>query len=184
MTNGYYPDVNQYLSLVNTSDAALQNLIHYFSNVDEKVEIVFFGDHQPSLNNNFYVSLNGNGLSGLTLEQLEDLFTVPFFIWTNYDTPEEKVEITSLNFLSTLTLERAGMELPAYNQFLADMMKVVPAINSRGYYSKAQGTYLHIDEASGEEAEWIKRYHILQYNAMFDKRGRSDVFFPYHLDTD
>lgn len=179
-----YTDANQYFSLIHESDEAVKNLIDYFSQVEEPVEIVFFGDHQPSLNSNFYPILNGKGLSGLSEEELEALYTVPFFIWTNYDTPEEKVEITSLNFLSTLTLERAGMELPAYNQFLADMMKVVPAINSRGYYSKAQGTYLHIDEASGEEAEWIKRYHILQYNAMFDKRGRSDVFFPYHLDTD
>lgn len=43
MTNGYYSDVNQYLSLVNTSDQALEKLINYFSNVDQKVEIVFFG---------------------------------------------------------------------------------------------------------------------------------------------
>lgn len=54
------------------------NLITYFENVDDKVEIVFFGDHQPSLNNNFYQSMNGKGLSGLTLDELQELFTVPF----------------------------------------------------------------------------------------------------------
>ena len=91
------------------------------------------------------------------------------------------MDITSLNFLSTLTLERAGVELPEYNKFLAELMDVVPAINSRGYYSKSKGCYLHLDEAAGEEAEWINRYHILQYNSMFDKKRRSDVFFPYHL---
>ena len=63
-------------------------------------------------------------MSGLTEDELEALYTVPFFIWTNYDTPEETVDITSLNFLSTMTLERAGIELPAYNKFLADMTKV------------------------------------------------------------
>lgn len=82
MTNGYYSDVNQYLSLVNTSDQALEKLINYFSNVDQKVEIVFFGDHQPSLNSSFYRQMNGKGLSGLTIDELEELFTVPFFIWT------------------------------------------------------------------------------------------------------
>ena len=74
---------------------------------------------------------------------------LPFFIWTNYDTPEETVDITSLDYLSTMALERAGIELPAYNKFLADMQEVVPAINSRGYYSKSKGCYLHIDEAEG-----------------------------------
>ena len=59
------------------------------------------------------------------------------------------------------------------------MMEVVPALNSRGYYSRTQGRYLHLDEAAGEEAAWLRRYEQLQYNSMFDKKGRSDVFFPY-----
>lgn len=59
------------------------------------------------------------------------------------------------------------------------MMEVVPAINSRGYYSKTAGGFLHIDEASGEEAEWIKNYNILQYNSMFDEKNKSSLFFPY-----
>lgn len=174
-----YTDANQYFSLVHESDEALEYLISYFSEVDEPVEIVFFGDHQPSLNSSFYPILNGKGLSGLTEDELEKLYMVPFFIWTNYDTPEETVEITSLNYLSTLTLEKAGMELFPYNKFLAEMMEVVPALNSRGYYSRTQGRYLHLDEAAGEEAAWLRRYEQLQYNSMFDKKGRSDVFFPY-----
>ena len=176
-----YTDANQYLSLVHESDKAVKNLIEYFSKVDDPVEIVFFGDHQPSLNSNFYPLLNGKGMSGLTEDELEALYTVPFFIWTNYDTPEETVDITSLNFLSTMTLERAGIELPAYNKFLADMMETVPAINSRGYYSKEKQCYQHIDDATGEEAEWIKNYYMLQYNSMFDKKGRSNLFFPYNI---
>ena len=91
------------------------------------------------------------------------------------------VDVTSLDYLSTMALERAGIELPAYNQFLADMQEVVPAINSRGYYSKSKGCYLHIDEAEGEEKEWIEKYHMLQYNSMFDKKNRSSFFFPYNL---
>ena len=110
---------------------------------------------------------------------MEALYTVPFFIWTNYESEEAEVEITSLDFLSTIALERAGIELPAYNQFLSDMMEVVPAINARGYYSKTEGKFIHIEEAQGEEAEWIRDYEILQYNNMFDRKGKSEVFFPY-----
>lgn len=174
-----YPDVNQYLSLVHESDSALEYLISYFTNVEDPVEIVFFGDHQPSLSSSFYPYLNGKGLSGLTEDELEALYTVPFFIWTNYESEEEEVEITSLDFLSTLALERAGIELPAYNRFLSDMMEVVPAINARGYYSKTEGGFVHVEDAGGEEAQWIHDYEILQYNSMFDKKGKSEVFFPY-----
>ena len=174
-----YPDVNQYLSLIHESDSALEYLISYFEKVDDPVEIVFFGDHQPSLSSSFYPYLNGKGLGGLTLSELENLYTVPFFIWTNYDSDKESVELTSLNYLSTLALERAGITLPAYNQFLADMMEEIPAVNSRGFYSKSLGKFLHVEDATGEDAKWLKNYEILQYNNMFDKRNKSGLFFPY-----
>ena len=174
-----YPDVNQYLSLVHESDKALEYLITYFQNVDEPVEIVFFGDHQPSLSSSFYPYLNGKGLSGLTTDELQALYTVPFFIWTNYETSEETVDITSLNFLSSLALERSGLPLPAYNRFLLDLMEEIPAINSRGYYSKSAGRFVHLEDAQGKESEWMKQYEMLQYNNMFDKRGQSELFFPY-----
>lgn len=174
-----YPDVNQYLSLVHESDKALEYLISYFEGVDDPVEIVFFGDHQPSLSSSFYPHLNGKGLSGLTLDELENLYTIPFFIWTNYETQSEEVQISSINYLSTLALERAGIALPAYNQFLSDMMEVIPAVNSRGYYSNSAGRFKHIEEADGEEAGWLKNYEILQYNNMFDKKEKSKLFFPY-----
>lgn len=174
-----YPDVNQYLSLLHESDAALEYLISYFQTVSEPVEIVFFGDHQPSLSSSFYPYLNGKGLSGLTTDELEALYTVPFFIWTNYESEEEKVEMTSLNFLASMALERAGLTMPSYNRFLLDMQEVIPAINARGYYSRSAGRFLHLTDAKGEEAEWIHKYEMLQYNNMFDKRGKSELFFPY-----
>ena len=177
-----YTDANQYFSLIRESDDALRDFVNYFASVEEPVEIVFFGDHQPSLNSNFYKLLNGKGLSGLTLKELEALYTVPFFIWTNYDTPEETVEITSLNFLSTMTLQRAGIDLPPYNQFMADLMEAVPAINARGYYSLEKDRYLHVEDALGEELEWIRKYENLQYNGVFDKKHKSDIFFPYFED--
>ena len=159
---GTYEDANQYLSLLNHSDKALEKFISYFENVDEPVEIVFFGDHLPSLKSKFFKSLNGKGLSGLDLEQLQDLYTIPFMIWTNYDTEEVEVEMSSINYLATLALERAGLPIPAYNQFLLDMMEHIPAINSRGYYSLSEGAYKYLADAEGEEAEWINKYEILQ----------------------
>ena len=87
--------------------------------------------------------------------------------------------MTSLNYLSTLVLEKSGLEMPAYNRFLQDLMKVGPQINRRGYYSLNEGKYLHVSDAKGTEKEWIRKYRILQYNNMFDEKGRSALFFPY-----
>ena len=179
---GYYPDADQYLSCIHATDSAVETLINYFSSVDKPVEIIFFGDHYPSLDNGFFRSLNGKGTSGLTLAGLEDLFSVPFFIWHNYDTEEKTIDRTSLNYLSTMALEDANIDLPPYNQFLADMMEAVPAINSRGYMD-ANGSFAHTDSATGEAAGWIEKYNDLEYNGMFDEDNKSSVFFPY-LDTE
>lgn len=178
----YFPDVNQYLSLIHESDKALEYLITYFEQVEEPVEIVFFGDHQPSLNSTFYRTQNGRGLSGLTLSQLEDLFKVPFFIWTNYESESRDVELTSLNYLSTMTLEQAGMELPPYHQFLKELQQVIPAMNARAFYSASERRFLHYEDAIEADRQWLEKYNILQYNNMFDG-DRSQVFFPEsHLD--
>lgn len=175
--NAGYSDVNQYLSLIHQTDLAVEKLITYFESVDEPVLICFFGDHQPSLNSSFYRQLNGKGLSGLTTEELEDLYKVPFFIWTNYESESREVECTSLNYLSTMVLEQAGIELPAYNRFLADMMEAIPSMNARAYYSNSRDTYLHLEDATAEEADWIQKYEILQYNNLFDKENQSQIFF-------
>ena len=172
-----YPDVNQYLTLAHRTDQAVEKLISYFENVDEPVVICFFGDHQPSLNTAFYRVLNGKGLSGLTLAELEELYEVPFFIWTNYPSESRHVEHTSLNFLSTMVLQQAGLELPAYNRFLADLMETIPAMNVRAFYSNTYNRYLHYEDAVWGDAQWLEKYQILQYNGLFQKKNKSKLFF-------
>lgn len=175
--NARFTDVNQYLSLVRQSDMAIEDLIGYFSNVTDPVAICFFGDHQPSLNSTFYRRLNGKGMSGLSLDELQEFFEVPFFIWTNYESESRTVERSSLNFLATLLLQQAQIALPPYQQFLADMMERVPAMNARAYYSVSEEKYVHYGKGAADEEEWIEKYRILQYNGLFDGKNRSETFF-------
>lgn len=181
MTNGDYDDVDQYLTVAHQTDLAVQNLIEYFENADDKVIICFFGDHQPSLQEAFYRQLNGSGLSGLSNDELENLFKVPFFIWTNYETETKEIECTSFNFLSSMTLERAGLPLPPYSRFLLDLQDVIPAMNARGYYSETTGGFEHYTSAEGKEKDLLNDYQILQYNSMFDNFNKSDVFFTQYF---
>ena len=66
-----------------------------------------------------------------------------------------------------------------YHQFMLDLMEVVPAINVRGYYSLEKEKYIHVEDAMGKELEWIKKYEQLQYNGLFGKKNKSEVFFTY-----
>lgn len=176
LTQGLYdPQVEQYLSLLRETDRAVEYLIQYFSSVEEEVVILFFGDHQPKLSENFFRAL-GNGEQ--TLQERQQRYTVPFFLWANYDIPEQKDILTSMNFLSNFVYEAAGIDLPPYNRFLAEMAVCVPAINSQGFYSNASGCYLPFDEASAAERQWLADYRILQYNSLWAGEGRNEIFFP------
>lgn len=169
-----YPDAEQYLTLIQATDKAVENLIGYFSGVDEPVVILFYGDHLPSLNQDFYEEIRGGPFETLDEQMLQ--YSVPFFIWANYDIEEQRVERTSLSYLSTYVYEAAGIGMPVYNQFLKQMEGQIPAINMLGYYSLSSGRFLSFDKKDGLEKEWLEKYQILQYNALFDKENLCSLF--------
>ncbi|MBO6046760.1 MAG: LTA synthase family protein [Erysipelotrichaceae bacterium] len=170
-----YPDVEQYLGLMRESDDAFSYLINYFKQVDHKVIVVMFGDHQPRLDSDFYQELHGHDFSGPD-EELQ--YLVPFVVWANYDIEEKEVELTSINYLSNYIYEAMGVEKPSYNKFLTDLSKAIPSMNAYSYYSKSQDSFVSFEEAQDEERKWLIKYKILQYNGLFDDKHRSKIIFP------
>lgn len=172
-----YPKAEQYLSLIHETDKAVEHLVSYFESVDEEVVIVFFGDHQPILEDDFYDNI-ANKKGATQLEDRQNRYKVPFFIWANYDIEEKQVECTSLNYLSSYVYDVAGLPLPPYNQFLRELEEKIPSINVQGFYSLESGCYLPFDQASKKEKEWILKYEQLQYNSLFDIKNRNKKLFP------
>jgi len=171
-----YPDVEQYLSLLNETDKAVEYLISYFQAADEDVVIVFFGDHQPRIDENFYNEISSSGFDSLNDQQKK--YLVPFFIWSNYDMDAKHIECTSLNYLSSYVYEAAGISLPPYNQFLSEIEETIPSINANGFYSSSTQGYLPFDMANEEEQELLQLYEQLQYNNLFDSKNRNENLFP------
>ena len=172
-----YPDAEQYLSLIHESDKAVEYLITYFQSVDEDVVILFYGDHQPKLDEAFYEAIGETTVD--TLDEQQKRYKVPFFIWANYDIEERNdIDCNSLNYLSSYVYDVAGIELPPYNKFLQDMENVVPAMNANGFYSPAAEGFLPFDEANEEEKKWLGLYEVLRYNNTFDNKNRNEKLFP------
>lgn len=169
-------EIDEYLSRMHDSDAAFGELIEYFKQREEPVLVLMYGDHQPKITGNFKEAISSTVNCGFEVDM--NKYIVPFVIWTNYDIEEQYVELTSLNFLSNYLLEAAGLPLSTYNRFLQDVNEVIPAMNAYGYWSNAKEGFATYDEAEGEEKEWLQAYEMLQYNSIFDKKGRSEVFFP------
>lgn len=169
-----YPDAELYTGLIRESDKALKFLIQHFEQVKEKVVIVFYGDHFPGLNKEFYRKVYGKEFS--TLQERQKLYKVPFFIWTNYETKSIDVPLTSLNYLSNYVYKVAEIELPAYNKFLKDMQQQIPAMNSWGFYSTTHHKFRNYEWADGKEKKMLREYKMLEYNSIFDK-NKNKAFF-------
>lgn len=169
-----YPDVEQYLSLLKYSDMALEYLINYFDTQDEKVVVLFLGDHLPKIDDSFYSQIWQD--NGDVLEQQMRKYIVPFFVWANYDIEEQDNVMTSLNYLSNYVYEAAGISFPAYNQFLSDVQDVMPVMNAFGYYSQNNKKFISYEAANALETELLNEYAILQYNGLFDDENRISIF--------
>ncbi len=171
-----YPKTNQFLSLMKYSDEAFAELIAYFEQVQEPTVICLFGDHQPNVETGYVKELMGvDSLYDLSAEEELKRYTTPFYIWANYDIPEETVDKLSVNYLSSYVLKVAGVELPAYNQYLLKLSETLPVISNVGCCDK-EGVFY----ASGKDSPYkdlLAGYQKIAYNYITDTDNRQEWLF-------
>ncbi|MCD7818082.1 MAG: LTA synthase family protein [Lachnospiraceae bacterium] len=164
-----YADLKEYLTLIHETDAAYADLIEYFSQVDEDTIILMFGDHQPSISGDTYTALDNLGNS---IEQTR--YQSTFILWANFDIDEASDVYTSPNYLRSILLDQAGVELTAYESFLLELLEEYPAMNSYGYYDSEGNWYERTDAEKGS-ALW--EYACLVYNNVFDKKNMTEEYY-------
>ncbi|RDU22152.1 LTA synthase family protein [Anaerosacchariphilus polymeriproducens] len=164
-------EVERYLTLIKKTDDAFKNLVNYFKQVDEPTVIVMFGDHQPALKKfqDALIKRNKNDSTQIT-------YQVPFIVWANYDIEEEQVEKTSLNYLSAKVFDVMNLKKTAYQNYLLDLSKDIPAITANGYWG-ADGKFYHLNDKSSPYYKKILEYKYVQYNGFFDRKNRVEDFF-------
>ena len=172
----YDDSVIAYESSVRMADDALRQLISYLETVDEPTVLLFFGDHEPRLSNELYSSWFTDE-NGLDLETTAQLHKTPFFIWGNYDLNTDaaaKGSTVSLNYLSTVLFQAAGIKLSPYQEYLADLRMEHPVITAR-YFTDAFGSKIGSTPTAFTDS--IREYQWLQYNCVFDRAHRIPGFY-------
>ena len=162
--------------MIKMSDEALKYLVEYFEKVKDPTIILFFGDHQPDLDEEFYNALLGEEISELQGEKLEQLYQVPFLIWANYEIEDRFVEKTSNNYLSTYLAEIGGIETTGYLDYLSELKNEIPCINALGYWG-ADGNYYDLKDETSPYYSKIREYQFLEYNNIFGKEDQISSFF-------
>ncbi len=163
------PALSQYLTLMKVSDEAFQELIAYFSNVEEETMIVFFGDHQP---NDSVVRPILQWNKNLDYPEGELRYIVPYVIWANYDIDEGTNLDTDISFLSARVIREAGISNNAYQNFLLAYEKALNTLKESEQEQETvenpQTTENQILEQRSIIKEYELNHEILQYYFMFD----------------
>lgn len=139
-----YVDLDEYLALIDESDRALQAFVEKLEQLDRKVVVVFFGDHQPSLGA-YYNNVLVQDDDPLTHE--ERTRTTDYMIYANYDIPGTTtgtVTPTSTNFLGADMMQLIGAPLDDFLKAQLVMRNTdMPLLNLLGY-TDAEGTWYDI----------------------------------------
>ena len=168
---GEYDELmDEYLSCIHMSDAAVQELCDYFTKQYEetgrKVVLALAGDHAPSFVDHVADKTRTEGNDLQILER-----STPFFIWANY--PLENIDAAtstadSLNRMDMVMLaptiaQQAGLPLTGYYKYLLAMKQQTPVVTAANDYMKVDGTTGTYGEDESLDA-WVKGYLALEYN--------------------
>lgn len=150
-------EINEYLSCVNMTDQAFEELVAYYEKNDRPVIICMVGDHCPVVAEK-YVNRD------ITEEErLLYLHSTPFVIWSNWGLEEKDMGFIGMPYLMPLLLQAAGVDQPPYYQYMVDnLMDNVPVLTSFGVYLDKEGTqYSYTDQS--EYSEMIDQYLYMEY---------------------
>lgn len=156
-------DIISYLQSEYLADMALKNLIDYLSEYKEDVIVLFFGDHQPNLNQKDLYSLTGNYVEDSASQ------VVPFFIWANFDINKKDNIETSANYLESLLLETAGMPKDSYTKYVESVREEIPVITNH-YYMNNDGDSYEVSDSSSPYFDKLQEYWRVIYYNMFDNK--------------
>ena len=168
----------QYCTLIKMSDEAIGSLIDYFSKSDEKTIICFFGDHQPEIGDDFWQYCFGKDLDDLSFEEQQLMYETRWFIWANYDIPEQENVTISANYLGSYLLSAAGLDMSDYEEYLLNSRELIPAMNAYGYLGTDGQQHEWGSDSSGEAEEaMLEDYKCLIYNELTGGNRRDSGFF-------
>lgn len=184
---GEYDELmDEYLSCIKMTDAAVQELCDYFTEQYEKtgrkVIVAMAGDHAPSFVT--HVADPSFAAAGNDLELLQR--STPFFIWANYPLEHTDAAVSTTDplnrmdmvMLTPTLLQQAGLPLSDYYKYLLEMKQNTPVVTAANDYMKADGTTAVYGVDPALDA-WVKGYLNLEYNNIgaHAKRDQS-IFTP------
>ncbi len=168
--------LENYAAGVHNSDKALKAIYDYVMNREKPTVVLWYGDHLPTLGDNFEPYTTTNTISCTTAaewteEEKYTMFSTPYLVFTNYDTGREyqaNQEFVSPYLLPALMADY--IDAPQYLQtnFLLDLYHTSPIISKYyNFYSP------NTDKTKREEMEEL--HELMTYDMLIGKNYISEM---------
>jgi hypothetical protein len=154
LTDTQVLELEIYGSNIHDSSVTLAKLIDYFSESDEPVLILAFGDHQAAWS--WVLDMPG----GPELD--ERRYSTESFFWANYPLESEMRPLISVSGLAPLMMRKAGLELPLYAKGIDLQFDSIMAYNI--------AVAIENDESANHiQNKRVASFQMLQFDRMFGK---------------
>ena len=150
---------------VRDADALLGQLVSYFSQVDEPVILVFWGDHYNPIDSGYDVYTATGYASADSADPR--LHQTTLLMWSNYSSCPVDLGTIAAYEISPVMMDLFGLEQPLYFQYLNRQLRY-------GYRSCTGGVTVNWDGTvgrglTGRQTAWRQDHWLLQYDLMFGK---------------
>ncbi len=165
--------LSDYTQGVYDADRMFKDLTEYFSQKEEPVVLIMYGDHLPLLGTDGSTYVDGKMVSDegeFDYTKHEELFKTPYIIWTNYELGEgyHITEEMSAVGLSLLTLKMANLdEIPWYYMLIYQFNEKYPVYTPNVIKNSVFETVPNI---SDEDWPTTFAYKLVQYDLIYGNK--------------
>ena len=150
---------------IRDADAMMGKLTAYFSQVDEPVILVFWGDHYNPIDSNYDVYTTTGYASDSSADPR--LHQTTLLMWSNYSDAQVDLGTIAAYDISPVMMNLYGLQQPLYFQFLNRQLQVASRACTRGVTMNLDGTTTL--EPAEFQQRWTQEHWMLQYDLMFGK---------------
>jgi phosphoglycerol transferase MdoB-like AlkP superfamily enzyme len=127
--------IETYASALSYADESLEKLTKALAAVPQNVVLIVFGDHLPSLGEDYkaYVDtgfISQSDTSHWSPDEWIKMRSTPLVIWKNHEMSHHSLNTQSANCLSNEILKQAGIEFDRFHQFTDRLCNQIPLLSS------------------------------------------------------
>ncbi|MBE2252304.1 MAG: LTA synthase family protein [Myxococcus sp.] len=162
--------LSTYVEAIHNADHELGVLVEYLERQATPVQLLFFGDHQPSLPHVLRQLgvLESERLNEMTSQERLVVHRVPALLWTNQRPSTQPIPTMSTSLLGPWMLEAAGLSGTPYDAFLRQVSARMPVAVDRFVIDADGGVY---DQAPSELAQLEEDWWLLEYDQLMGEQA-------------